>query len=254
MDDQVGAELERPAEVRRRERVVDDERRADLVRDRRGELDVEHVAAGVRDRLGEQRLRVRGDGAAPAVGVVHVHPVQGDLELAGEVVELRGRAAVERLRDRDPVARLEQHEEEPGLRGEAARESDGTGAALEVRKALLERGHGRIHDPAVDVAVLLQVEVGRRRFRVLEHEPGGLVDRRRARAGVRIRPLPGVHGARVEAEVARRLVHRASVPPTSWQRCARLSRHRPATPPLGWARVLSPDQPLDYVRCGYDSR
>src|SRR5204862_2491156 len=106
-----------------------------------------------------------------------------------------GRAAVERLRDRDPVTRLEQGEEEPGLRGEAARERDRTYAALEVREPLLERGHGRIHDPAVDVAVLLPVEVRRRRLRVLEDKPRGLVDRRRARPGIRIRPLAGVHGA-----------------------------------------------------------
>ena len=32
MHDDVGAELERPLKVRRRERVVDDEERADLVR------------------------------------------------------------------------------------------------------------------------------------------------------------------------------------------------------------------------------
>jgi hypothetical protein len=46
------------------------------------------------------------------------------------MVELRGRAAVERLRDRDPVARLEQCEEERGLCGESARERDGTDATL----------------------------------------------------------------------------------------------------------------------------
>ena len=212
MDDQVGAPLERPAQVRRRERVVDDERRSDLVRDRRGELDVEHVAARVRDRLGEERLRLGRDGAAPAVGVVHVDPVERDLELPREVVELRGRAAVERLRHRDPVARLEHRKEERSLGGEAARERDGAGSAFEVREALLERGHGRIHDPAVDVAVLLQIEVRRRRLGVLEHEPRGLVDRRRARAGVRIGTLPGVHRTGVEPEVARRLVHRVSVP------------------------------------------
>jgi hypothetical protein len=133
VDDQVCAELERPAEVRRGERVVHNERRADLVRDRRGEGDVEHVAARIRDRLGEERLRLGSDRAAPAVRVVHVDPVHGDLELAPEVVELRGRAAVERLRDRDPVPRLQQREEEPGLRSEPARERDRADAALEVR-------------------------------------------------------------------------------------------------------------------------
>jgi hypothetical protein len=162
------------------------------------------------------------------VRIVHVDPVHGDLELAREVVELRGRAAVERLRDRDPVTRLEQREEQPGLRGEAAGEPNGAGAALEVREPLLERSHGRIHDPAVDVAVLLQVEVRRRRLRVLEHESRGLIDRRRARAGVRIRPLAGVHGPRVEPELARRLVHRGSVPPPAT--CSCVSAGAPGNP------------------------
>ena len=211
MDDQVGAELERAAEVRRGERVVDDERRADLVCDRRGELDIEDVASRVRDRLGEERLRVGRDGAAPAVGVVHVDPVERDLKLAREVVELGGRAAVQRLRDRDPVAGLEQRKEQSRLRRQTARKRDSARSTFEVREALLERGHGRIHDPAVDVAVLLEVEVRGRRLRVLEHECGRLVDGRRARAGVRIGTLAGMHRAGVEPEVARRLVHRASV-------------------------------------------
>ncbi len=185
VNDEVCPPLDRQAHIRRSERVVDYERRPDFVRDGRGELDVEHVAARVRDRLGEEGLRVGRDATPPAVGIVHVDPVQRDLELAREVVQLRRRAAVQRLRHGDPVARLEQREEEGGLRGEPAGERHGAGTAFEVREALLERRDGRIHDPAVDVAVLLQVEIRRRRLRVLEDERRGLVDRRRARPGVR---------------------------------------------------------------------
>ena len=47
VDDDVGAVLDRAAEVRRGERVVDDQRRAVLVRDLRHRLDVEDVAAGL---------------------------------------------------------------------------------------------------------------------------------------------------------------------------------------------------------------
>ena len=68
--------------------------------------------------------------------------------------------------------------------------------------ALLERRRRRVHDARVGVAVLLQVEVGRRRLRVLEDVAGRLEDRHGARAGVRVGPLAGVDGARVEAEGA----------------------------------------------------
>ena len=72
--------------------------------------------------------------------------------------------------------------------------------ALEVRDPLLERGDGRIHDPRVGVAVLLQVEVRRGRFGVLEDVARRLEDRHRARARVGVRSLPGVELARLEPE------------------------------------------------------
>ena len=56
--DDVGAVLERPAQVRRGERVVDDERHAGVVRDRGERRDVADVELRVADRLGVDRLRV----------------------------------------------------------------------------------------------------------------------------------------------------------------------------------------------------
>ena len=100
------------------------------------------------------------------------------------------------------VARLEQREQRRGLRGDAARESDRAAAAFEVRHALLEHGHRRVHDPRVGVPVLLQVEVRGGRLRILEHVARGLVDRDGARAGVRVGALAGVHLTRLESEVA----------------------------------------------------
>jgi hypothetical protein len=96
--DDVGAVLERADEVGRRDRVVDDERHAGLVRDVGDRADVEHVDLRVADRLGEEELRVRADGAAPLLGVVLVLD-EGDLdaELGERVLEEVVGAAVDRL-------------------------------------------------------------------------------------------------------------------------------------------------------------
>ena len=93
-----------------------------------------------------------------------------------------------------------QREQRRGLRGDAAGERDCPGTALEARDALLEGRDGRVHDPGVGVAVLLEVEVGGRGLRVLEHVAGRLEDRHRSRAGVRVGTLPGVELARLEPE------------------------------------------------------
>ena len=100
------------------------------------------------------------------------------------------------------IAWREQREQRRGLRREAARERDGAAAALEARDALLEHCDRRVHDARVRVAVLLQIEVRGRGFRILEHVARRLVDRHGARARVRVRALSRVHLARVEAEVA----------------------------------------------------
>ena len=198
----VGAPLDRPAEVRRRERVVDEQRHAVLVRDARNRLDVEHVAARVADRLAEESFRVVAHRAAPGSEIVGIHPRDLHAHLAQHVLQLIDGAAVERGRRDDVIARREQREQRRGLRREPARERDGAAAALEARDALLEHRDRRIHDPRVRVAVLLQVEIRGRGFRILEHVARRLVDRHGACARIRVRALPRVHLARVEAEVA----------------------------------------------------
>ena len=59
VDDDVGAEVERRLEVRRRERVVDDEQRARRVRRRRDGRDVDDVQQRVRRRLDPDEPRAR---------------------------------------------------------------------------------------------------------------------------------------------------------------------------------------------------
>ena len=142
------------------------------------------------------------DRLPPRVRVVGIDPGQLDAHLAQQVLELVHRAAVERRGRDDVVARLQQREQRGRLRGDPAGERHRAGAALEVRHPLLEHRDGRVHDARVGVPVLLQVEVRRRRLRVLEHVAGRLEDRHRAGAGVRVGPLPGVQLPGLEAELA----------------------------------------------------
>ena len=199
--DDVGAPLDRAAEKRRRERVVDDQRELVVVRDGRDRFDVEHVAAGIADRLAVERLGVVADGGLPRVRIVGIDPRQLHRHLAQQVLELVDRSAVQRRRRHDVIAGRQQREQRRRLRRDPAGERDGAASAFEVGHALLEHGHRRVHDARVGVPVLLEVEVRRRRFRILEHVARRLVDRHRARAGIRVRALAGVHLTGFESEM-----------------------------------------------------
>ncbi len=243
------------------------------MRKRGNRLDVEHVAGGVANRLAVERLRVLADGGLPGVRIVGIHPRQLHVHLAQHVLELVDRAAVEGGRRHHVVARLKQGEQCRRLRGNPAREGHGAAAPFEVGHALLEDRDGRVHDARVGVPVLLEVEVRRGRFGILEHVAGRLVDRHRTRAGVRVGALAGVHLARFESEFAgffhaagvvhavscirptsRRLTrektldHRASgAPPlTGSNRGRRAPRSRAARPPCraSAARRRAPASPV----------
>ena len=134
VQDDVGAELDGVEQVRRRDRVVDDERHTGRVRDRGDLLDVEDVGARVRDRLREEQLGVRADRVAPGLRVVRVADERRlDAQLGERVVEQVVRAAVEaRARD-DVVAGLRDVEDREGRRGLAGRDEQCADPALERR-------------------------------------------------------------------------------------------------------------------------
>src|SRR5688500_1627359 len=100
------------------------------------------------------------------------------------------------------VAGLEHREQRGGLRGDAAGKRDGAAASFEVRHALFESGHSRIHDARVRVAIFLQIEIRRRRLRILEHIARRLVNRHSARAGIRIGTLSRVHLTCFKSKIA----------------------------------------------------
>ena len=65
--DQVRAVFERPHQIRRGERRIDQQRQPVIVRQRRDTRHVEHVEPGVAERLAEQQPRFRTDRRAPGV-------------------------------------------------------------------------------------------------------------------------------------------------------------------------------------------
>jgi hypothetical protein len=193
VDDDVGAPLQRAEEVRRRDRVVDDERHADLVGDGGDRLDVEDVLLRVGDGLAEERLGVGAGRGAPGLGVVRVlDEADLDAEPGQAVVEEVVRAAVEAGAGHDVVARLGDVEDRQRLRGLAARHEQCADAAFEAREALLHDVVRGVHQAGVDVAELLQPEEGGGVVGVLEDVRRRLVDRQRAGAGDGVRCLAGM--------------------------------------------------------------
>jgi hypothetical protein len=191
--------VERPQEVRRRERVVDDQRDLVLARDARDRLDVEHVDLRVSDRLREDRLRVIADRRAERVGFRRVDEGDVDAELRKRVRERAVRAAVERCGGDDVIAGTRDVEQRVDVRRLTARDGERTDAALERRDALFEHVARRVHDPRIDVAEFLQREQARGVFGIVERVRRRLIDRDRARFRVRIARMTAVNGGRIES-------------------------------------------------------
>ncbi len=136
------------------------------------------------------------------LGIVRIHERRVDPQPAEADVELRVGAAVQVLGCDDLVARSEQAGDRDELRGLAARYRQRSHAAFERGHAFFKHGRGGVHDARVDVPEALQVEQIRRVLGVFKDVGGGLIDRHRARAGFRIRTMPGVQRAGAEAEHA----------------------------------------------------
>ena len=112
VDDDVGAPLERPVQVRGGEGRVDDERHAGGVRDLGEALDVGDLAGRVRDRLGEDELGPVGDrgGVVGRVGARDERRL--DAEAPQRDVQLGDRAAVQAGGGDDVVAGAAQRGEQ----------------------------------------------------------------------------------------------------------------------------------------------
>ena len=206
VDDDVGAPLQGPDEVRGRHGVVDDQGDPRLVRHAGDALDVEDVLLGVGDGLGEERLRVRAHRRSPGVQVVGVLDERGgDAELGERVVQQVVRSAVQAGAGDDVVADLGEVEQRDRLGGLPAGHEQRPHPTLQARDALLDDVVRGVHQPGVDVAELLEPEQVRGVLRAFEHVGGGLVDRQRARPGRGVGALAGVDLSRLEGPA---IVHR----------------------------------------------
>ncbi len=186
-------------QIGRRQGVVDDERHAGALRHLRDRREVGDDAARIGDRFDEDRLGARRDGALEGGDVVGIGPHHVPAEALEGVVELVDRAAIERARGDEFVARRQQRLEGDELRGMAGADGERRGAAFQRGDALLQHAVGRVADAAVDIAERLQPEQRGGVVDIVEHEGGGLVDRRHPRLGGRVRLRAGMDGERGEA-------------------------------------------------------
>ncbi len=202
MHDDVGAEIDRLAQIGRRQRVVDDQRHVGLARDLGDRLDVGDDAARIGDRLDEDRLGLRRHRFFERGDVVGIGPRHVPAEILVGMIELVDRAAIKLLGRDEFVARHHQRVHHDHLRGMAGGDREAGGAAFERGDALFQHGAGRIADAGIDVAEGLQAEQRSGVLDVVEHERRGLIDRRRARAGGRIGLGAGVDRERRKARSA----------------------------------------------------
>ena len=184
VDGEVRSELERPLEIRRRERVVDDDERSALVRDLRQQRNVAEGHHRVRGGLEVQHLRVRAHRGAHRVGVRGVYERELDAVSRLDLREVAVGPAVRQVRADDVIARLHERGHggdrcHPG--GEGARPDP----RFEHGDVLLESRPRRVLRARVLVALVPSER--------LLHVRGRLVDRDGDRSGAGIRRVACVN-------------------------------------------------------------
>ena len=194
----VGAPFDGPAEDRRGEGVVHDERHALGVGDPRQLLEVGDRERGVRDGFGEERLGVRTEGGGEP-GFVGVLVDEGERDahlLHGDGEEIEGAAIDGRGAD-DMVARLaevEDGEKRGRLAGGGDQRAD---AAFERGDLVLDAFEGGVAQARVEMAGNFQVEELAEVVGGVVLEGGALEDGQHARLAVLGLPA-GLHATRFD--------------------------------------------------------
>ena len=186
MHHQIGTPFDRSAQERRRQRVVDDQRNARLVRDLRHRFQIDDDAARVGKALEEDRLAAWRQCAAEVLRVVRIDEVARPAQLLERQAELCQRSAVQVARRDELVARFHHGDEDQELCRMARRGGTRGAPAFQVGDALLQHRDGGIGQARINVAEVVQVEERRRMLDVVEHVSRGLEDRCDPCAGRRI--------------------------------------------------------------------
>ena len=199
MQHQIRAQIERTHQIRSGERRIDQQRQPGIVSDARHSGDVQHFEPGIAQRFAEHEPGIRTDRRRECGRLARIHERGRDAEARQRVRQQVVRAAVDRTRRDDVVAGRAQRRHRQVHGRLPARRRDRADAAFERRDALFEHRVGRIRQPRIDVPGAFDVEQARGKVGIRKHERRRLIDRRRSRAGGRIRSLPGVQRQRVEA-------------------------------------------------------
>ena len=158
IDDAIGAELHRMLKQRRREHVVDHQRRASPMHDLGDGGDVDDLERRIGRRFEERRFGVRAHRRPPGVEIRAVDEGRGDAEARQQLLDHIEARAEQRPRGDDVVARLELAHQGGGDRGHAARGGARRLGAFEQRHPPLEHRHGRVGEARIDEARIVALE------------------------------------------------------------------------------------------------
>ena len=195
----VGAKLDRPAEIGRCKRVVDQKRDFCVVCDGRDVGDIQHFESGIADGLADHKPCIGPDRSAKLVKRARLDESRGDAEARQRMREQVDAAAIERGGGDDVVTGVEKRRDRQMQRRHSARRADGADAIFQRGEPLFEHRRGRVRDPGIDVAGALEIEQRRGVIGVLKHIGRGLIDRNRTRAGDGVGVLAGVEAERFES-------------------------------------------------------
>ena len=185
----VSAVLERANQVGRAEGVIDHERQAVLMCNRRNRVDVRDIGVRVTEGFEVDCLGVRANCILDLIEFVRIDKGGLDAELLQRVCKEVIGAAVDGLLCDNVVARLCECLEGVGNCRRTGCDCECRGAALKRCDSLLKDILRGVRKSAVDVAGVSQTEAVRRMLRVAEHIRSGLVNRNGSRIGRRIRAL-----------------------------------------------------------------
>ena len=159
MRDNVRAPFEGTAMDRRRKGIVDHQRHAVRMGDLRESLDIQHFHTRIGKGLAEKKLRFRTEaGIHLFIRGLVVH--EGDVDahlLQGHAQQVEG-AAVDVVQAHDVVPRLADVQAGEEVRSLAGGGQDGAHAAFQRVDAGRDHVAGRIRQPCIEIARVLEVE------------------------------------------------------------------------------------------------